>query len=178
MTFHPIPSDFEARTNATYDALMWALSRPGLIRRMPGHGQVQFVEALIDRECSVHCADPDLAAIVARTGAAKVALEKADHVFVGALQEVGALRRLKCGSDLHPENGTTLMVNADLSTGARLRLSGPGVDGTLDVTVGGLPDGFWTERAGVMRYPMGFEIFLIDGDLVLGIPRSTRVEVL
>ena len=29
-----------------------------------------------------------------------------------------------------------------------------------------------------MRYPMGFEIFLVDGARILGVPRSTVVEVL
>ena len=81
MTAHPVPSDFEARTNATYEALMWALSRPGLIRHMPDAGQAGVIEALLDRECKVHCADPALAPIVARTGAALVAPDNADHLF-------------------------------------------------------------------------------------------------
>jgi alpha-D-ribose 1-methylphosphonate 5-triphosphate synthase subunit PhnH len=29
-----------------------------------------------------------------------------------------------------------------------------------------------------MRYPMGFEVFLVDGDRVLGLPRTTAVEVI
>ncbi|EPX85256.1 phosphonate C-P lyase system protein PhnH [Salipiger mucosus] len=177
MTAHPVPSEFETRTNATYDALMWALSRPGLIRALPGQGPAQIVEALIDRECAVHCADTDLAALVARTGAAPVAPEAADHLFVSALSP-DLPGRLALGSDLHPEHGATLVAPATLGQGARLRLSGPGVDGTLEVAVGEVPDGFWTGRDRVLRYPLGFELFLVDGDRVLGLPRSTRVEVL
>jgi alpha-D-ribose 1-methylphosphonate 5-triphosphate synthase subunit PhnH len=88
------------------------------------------------------------------------------------------LRDLRQGSDLHPEEGATLVLAATLGEGQALRLTGPGVDGLVDVKIGGLPDGFWDMRRDVMRYPMGFEIFLIDGARVLGLPRSTAVEVL
>lgn len=178
MTLTPKPSDFEARCNATYEALMWALSRPGLIRDLPAVGQAQIVDALIDRECSVHAADPDLADLAVRSGAARVSIDRADHVFLSDLQQTAQLKALNLGSNLHPENGVTLVLNADLTDGQRLRLTGPGVDGRLDVTVGGLPKGIWPERARIMRYPMGFEMFLVDGARVMGLPRSTKVEVL
>jgi alpha-D-ribose 1-methylphosphonate 5-triphosphate synthase subunit PhnH len=88
------------------------------------------------------------------------------------------LRDLRQGSDMHPEDGATLILMATLGTGQALRLTGPGVDGHIDVRVDGLTDGFWQMRRDVMRYPMGFEIFLIDGSRVMGLPRSTTVEVL
>ena len=178
MTVTPRPSAFETRCNAAYEALMWALARPGLIRYLPEPGQAAILDALIDRECAVCCDPPALAELAARSGAALVPLEGADHVFLPALHSADRLRALRLGSDMHPEDGATLVLDANLSTGSRLRLSGPGIDGTLDVTVGGLPEGFWQERAQVMRYPMGFEIFLVDGTRVIGLPRSVKVEVL
>ncbi len=177
MSLHPTPSEFEARTNATYAALMWALSRPGLVRDLPGTGQAQIAEALIDRECAVHCNDPELAAHCARAGAQLVAPAEADHVFLDGAVTPGLVESLRCGSDLYPEDGATLIVDADLTSGAPLRLTGPGIDGALTVTVGGLPDGFWADRARAARYPMGFELFLLDGARVMGLPRSTKVEV-
>ncbi|MFN3662209.1 phosphonate C-P lyase system protein PhnH [Yoonia sp.] len=178
MTAHPAPSDFEAQTNATYAALMWALSRPGLIHDLPEAGQAQIIAALIDRECKVHSADPALTDVALRAGAALVEFDAADHVFAASLPQADVLRQLRCGSDLYPEEGATLVLNADLSVGTALRLTGPGIDGAVELSVGGLPDGFWSERARSMRYPMGFEIFLIDGSRVLGLPRSTKAEVL
>ena len=178
MTAHPTPSAFEARTNATYEALMWALARPGLSRTLPEAGQAGILEALIDRECAVHCTRPEMAAQAARTGAALVSPDAADHVFCDALADTDLLARLRMGSDLYPEEGATLVVNARIGSGARLRLSGPGCDGLVPLQLGGLPDGFWAERARVMRYPMGFELFVLDGAEVMGIPRSTEVEVL
>lgn len=178
MTAHPTPSEFESRTNATYSALMWALSRPGVICDLPEHGQAQIIAALIDRESAVHCTDAALSRVIARTGAEIVEMDAADHVFAESLPEAGWLGRLCCGSDLYPEDGATLVLTADLSGGVPVRLTGPGVDGAVVVTVGGIPDGFWSERTRIMRYPMGFELFLIDGHRVLGVPRSTQVEVL
>ena len=114
MTTHPVPSDFETRTNATYDALMWALSRPGLIRHMPETGQAGVIEALLDRECKAHCADPALASSVARTGAALVASDHADHLFFDSLPDADTLEQINLGSDLYPEIGATLVCNAVL----------------------------------------------------------------
>ena len=177
MTAHPSPSDVEARTNATYEALMWALSRPSLPRELPAPGQLGIVEALLDRECTVYCSDPDLAQVASRTGAALVTPERADHLFLDTLPGAEFLRQIALGSDLYPETGATLVCNAQLGQGQPMRLTGPGCNGAVDVQVGSLPDGFWQMRAQLMRYQMGFELFLVDGVRVLGVPRSTRVEL-
>ncbi|KAJ54270.1 phosphonate metabolism protein PhnH [Actibacterium mucosum KCTC 23349] len=174
----PQPSPAESRENQTFEALLWALSRPGLVRAMPGLGDADLLAALVDRECLVHAADPLLIPAVLKTGAKVAELTDADHVFAGTLGDLAVLDQLQMGSDLYPDDGATLVVHADLKTGPMLRLTGPGVDGTLDVHIGGLPDGFWQRRAQIMRYPAGFELFLLDDDQVMGIPRSTQVEVL
>ncbi|MEO1153446.1 MAG: phosphonate C-P lyase system protein PhnH [Pseudomonadota bacterium] len=175
---HPQPSAFETETNATFDALMWALSRPGQARRLPARGMAGLVDALIDRECRVFAEEEAVAVRAVRAGAELVAVEAAEHVFAGAPGDAGMLDRLPLGSDLYPETGATLYMPARLGTGPALRLSGPGVEGQLTVRVDGLPQGFWPKRRAVMRYPMGFELFLIDGDQVMGVPRSTAVEPL
>jgi alpha-D-ribose 1-methylphosphonate 5-triphosphate synthase subunit PhnH len=172
----PVPSAAETRANAAFEALMWALSRPGLPRTLPEAGPHSVIEALIDRECAVHCADPALAEAVARTGAAPVPMEEADHVFVTALR-IEDLPRLRRGSDLYPDDGATVICPARLGEGPPLALTGPGCDGPVRARIGGLPDGLWAARARAMRYPMGFELVFIDGAQVLGVPRSTHVEV-
>jgi alpha-D-ribose 1-methylphosphonate 5-triphosphate synthase subunit PhnH len=37
---------------------------------------------------------------------------------------------------------------------------------------------FWAMRAMLCAYPEGFDMLLVDGRSVIGIPRSTQVEVL
>jgi len=178
MGAYPQPSKFEVRSNATYDALMWAMARPGLARHLPAPGQAMIVEALIDRECAVYCNTPELGDLAAKVGAALVAPEAADHLFVDELPDSRFLRRLRCGSELYPDEGATLVMNAGLDRGQAVRLTGPGVDVAIDVSISGLPADFWAMRAKIMRYPVGFELVLVEGDRVVGIPRSTAVEVI
>lgn len=174
----PQPSPQEAEANQAFDALLWVLSRPGSARTLPDAGMAGMVHALIDRECRVHASDETLRHLVAQTGATMATLDQADHVFGDEALPAAALRDLRIGSDLYPDDGATLILPARLDAGLRLRLSGPGVDGYLDLAIGGLPEGFWDVRAQITRYPTGFELFLIDHRSVIGIPRSTQVEVL
>lgn len=178
MVAHPTPSDFETRTNATYDALMWALSRPGMVRHLPTSGPEAIVETLLDRECAVYCDDPALSQVAVRAGAHLAAPQTADHLFFTGAPDPGLLDTLPQGSDMYPEDGATLVIPAQLGAGAKLRLTGPGVNGVQEVLVAGVSPDFWAARARVMRYPMGFEIFLLDADQVMGLPRSTQIEVL
>jgi len=178
MNVAPVPSEFESRTNASFEALMWALARPGRVRDLPGASEAVIAEALLDRECRVWCAEPAMADAVVRTGAELVGIAEADHVFAGTLEAAGMLGQVAVGSDLHPEDGATLIVNARIGAGERLRLTGPGVDGALEIALAGLPGGFWAKRAERLRYPMGFDIFFTDGAQVLGLPRSVQAEVL
>ncbi|MEL6451892.1 MAG: phosphonate C-P lyase system protein PhnH [Pseudomonadota bacterium] len=174
----PAPSPMEAHANATFDALLWALSRPGTVRGLPSPGEVPIIRALLDRECRAYAADPVLVPEILRVGAELAEVEAADHVFLGALREPGPLMAVRLGSDLYPDDGATVVLRAQIGHGARLRLSGPGIEGATDISIGGLADGFWHQRQALLRYPMGFDLFLLDGAAVIGVPRSTHVEVL
>lgn len=174
----PAPSAEEARDRAAFAAVLWALSRPGSVRDLPEPGEGCVAAALLDRECLAHAAEPALEAVVARSGAVASEIDAACHVLLGAPGEAAVLRRVAVGSDLYPDRGASVIARARLGDGARLRLTGPGVDGARDVEVGGLPGGFWAEREAAIRYPVGFDLILVDGARVMGLPRSCRVEAL
>ena len=174
----PLPNADERRDNASFDALLWALSRPGQIRELPQAGDTAILSALIDRECRVFCADPRLMPIAAELGAEIADLPCADHAFLGRLDDVSLLAQLAAGSDLYPDDGATAILHVRHDTGPAVRLTGPGVNGALAIRIGGLPEGFWAMRKSLIRYPMGFDLFLIDGRRVMGLPRSTQIEVL
>jgi alpha-D-ribose 1-methylphosphonate 5-triphosphate synthase subunit PhnH len=174
----PIQSQSETRENAAFDALLWALSRPGLAHVLPEPGEAAIIDALLDRECKVHASDPVLMPIIMRTGAALAGIADADHVFLGAMSSAEPLAYVMTGSDIYPDDGATVIVRAKFGSGLELRLTGPGVDGAVTLRVDGLPEGFWKARAAWLRYPMGFDLFLLDGTQVIGVPRSTLVEVL
>lgn len=178
MSVHPVPSAFETRCNLAFDALMWAMSRPGRITTLPEAGPGSVIDALVDRECTVHATDPALHLPLMRSGAEVTDLAAADFVFLDAAASAGELEQVRCGSDLYPDDGATVILPAELGAGAGLRLSGPGVDGHLDVQIAGLPEGLWSARAARLRFPIGFDLILIDGARVMGLPRSTTVKVL
>ncbi len=170
----------EVRTNATYEALMWALARPGTVRTLVAPGMAAVAESLIDRECRVFSQDPALLPVLVSTGAALSPAETADHAFLSLHTPagLGALAVLPVGSNAYPDDGATAFAMARIGSGRRLRLTGPGIETTLDITVGDVPDEVWQIRAERCLYPAGFELFLIDGDRVIGLPRSTQIEVL
>lgn len=173
------PEPSELRTSATYEALMWALARPGDSREMPETGLAAIVETLVDLECSVLSYDPALRNIAAATGARLTDdFYSADHLFLVSLDGLEQrLPSINCGSALYPDDGATLVVEAKHEPGQRVRLSGPGIDGSTEIVLGMSP-GFWAMRAMLCTYPEGFDLLVVDGCSVIGIPRSTQVEVL
>ncbi|OEO32390.1 phosphonate C-P lyase system protein PhnH [Devosia insulae DS-56] len=172
------PDAVEIRANATFEALMWAMARPGESRELPAPGPAPVAEALIDLECTAWSDSVELRRLIAETGAALGELAAADHLFLEQPgDDLSALAALNCGSALYPDDGATLVVAAPLDRGPLLRLRGPGVDGTLELRIA-LPSAFWELRETLCLYPEGFELFVVDGPRVIGIPRSTTIEVL
>lgn len=185
----PLPTAQDLRDNAAFEALMWALARPGTVQTVAG-GIESLIRALIDRECRVMTDDAALAATLAATGATEVAAGTADHAFcLSPAAALSALAALPAGSALYPDAGATLVLAAQIAPGAEgagpaagpvqhLRLSGPGLEHPLSIEVAGLPEGFVALRNTRCAYPEGVEIVLVDGERLMAWPRSSRVEVL
>jgi alpha-D-ribose 1-methylphosphonate 5-triphosphate synthase subunit PhnH len=174
----PQPTVQDLRDTAAFEALMWAMARPGTVQALP-HGITDLALALLDRETRVHCADPDLARHIAATGAVLCPAELADHAFCStAADAMAALSVLPAGSVLYPDQGATLVMSATIGHGAPLRLTGPGIDGSADLRLGSLPDGLFDLRSARCCYPAGIDMVFVDGCQIVGLPRSTAVEVL
>jgi len=175
----PVPSPEEARDNAAFLALMWALARPGTVHELPEPGVLPLALALVDLECRVMADDPDLAARIAETGARLTTAPMADHAFLAVADKaLGVLAQLPAGTPLYPDHGATLVLPAVIGRGERLRPTGPGISGQAEIALGGLPPGFFDLRAERCSYPAGIEIVFVDGARIVALPRSTRVEVL
>lgn len=174
----PTRSKEEVLANEAFHALLWSLSRPGQVRTLPAAGETALIAALLDRECAVSCDDPLLIPAIMETGAAVADIVMADHVFLGQFTNPARLQDVRLGSDLYPDDGATVIVRGMIGSGPWLRLTGPGVDGALDIQLGGISAEFWQTRKNLIRYPMGFDLFVLDGSKVMGLPRSTHVEVL
>lgn len=97
-------------------------------------------------------------------------------LFDAQLQAADLLA-LPHGSEISPELGATVVVQiAALEGGPRLRLSGPGIEKSREISPQ-LPNAlrsYLFERP--QRFPLGLDIVLTCGERLLAIPRTTRVE--
>jgi alpha-D-ribose 1-methylphosphonate 5-triphosphate synthase subunit PhnH len=180
MTLSLLPTENDSRTNATFDELMWALSRPGLMRTLPFQGFDFVAESLIDRECTFFADDAALDRRLADTGARCTPLDKAEYVFAPLATEtdVAAVSHLRIGTLAYPDEAATLFAPARIGSGQRLRLTGPGIKDALTIEIGGIHPSFWAMRDKAIRYPLGWDLYLVDADRLVGLPRSTKIEVL
>jgi alpha-D-ribose 1-methylphosphonate 5-triphosphate synthase subunit PhnH len=102
---------------------------------------------------------------------------EAQFAFVPSDAARPALSDFAIGEECYPDRSTTVILKCrDFTSGARMRLSGPGILGSIDIAPSGLPGEFWREvKANAARFPMGVDLFLVAGNAAIGLPRSTRV---
>jgi alpha-D-ribose 1-methylphosphonate 5-triphosphate synthase subunit PhnH len=172
----------EARSRETYLALMWALSYPGRARALPtvtkADSFAAIADTLLDLETSYFTPDGSLAEYLARGGARALPPERAAYHFYPNVTEAELpyIERASAGTLEAPDTAATLIVGGSLDAGRAMTWTGPGINGKLDVGIGGLAEGLWALRARRVAYPLGWDVFFIDGQRVLGLPRSVRVE--
>ncbi|HEY4065394.1 MAG TPA: phosphonate C-P lyase system protein PhnH, partial [Burkholderiaceae bacterium] len=67
---------------------------------------------------------------------------------------------------------------ASLSSGARLLLSGPGIERHARLNVGGVAADFWRRRIEIeAEFPRGVDLLLVCGSSLVGLPRSTHLAL-
>ena len=67
---------------------------------------------------------------------------------------------------------------ASLTGGAPVTLHGPGIETAQTIAPAGLPERFWRERAALAPlFPCGIDFYLVCGDQLVGLPRTTQVEM-
>jgi len=181
----PTLTPSEIRNRATFLGLMWALSHPGRLQPLPGafshppYNLLAIGETLLDLETSFYTPDPGLATALARSSARQETPANAAYHFYPSLTS-NALQRVAeaaAGDMLYPDRSATLVIGCSLGRGISLRLKGPGIAGVAMVNVDGIPYEFWTTRQRARRYPLGWDLFLVSGGDLIGIPRTCDVTV-
>jgi alpha-D-ribose 1-methylphosphonate 5-triphosphate synthase subunit PhnH len=181
----PQPTPFEAKTNASFEAVMWAFSYPGRLHNLPlephENAFARIADSLLDAETRAHSSEANFEHHLRATGAKIKPLHQAEYVFLPDGFSIGhvdvvALEVAQIGSMLVPEAAAMLILAATIGAGLRLRLSGPGVPDSLEVNLD-LPLEFLMLRERVLAYPIGWDVLLVDGPSIVGLPRTTRIEV-
>ena len=185
----PTLSDTEARAQSAFTALMWSLAHPGeaqMLEARPGDvsGLETIADALLDLETSFYTSSSALEEPIKRTGAKGTSSNEAAYHFHLEITP-GVLFQLeyaRVGTPLYPDESASLILACSQDSGVQLRLTGPGIAQERIVRALGVPLEFWKLRMRKMNFPLGWDVFLVSrvaaGIQVIGIPRSTRVEVL
>jgi alpha-D-ribose 1-methylphosphonate 5-triphosphate synthase subunit PhnH len=184
-------------TQAVFRTLLDTLARPGTVGTIdtplpaaagndPARAGLAAFASLLtmcDYATPVWLAQPDagLEAALRFHADAPIAATPADAVFayVHDAAALPPLDTLPIGTPESPEHSVTVFVRVDALTGGTpLTLSGPGIDGNITIAPAGLPERFWSERASFAPlFPCGPDFYLVCGASLIGLPRTTHVEV-
>jgi alpha-D-ribose 1-methylphosphonate 5-triphosphate synthase subunit PhnH len=188
-----LPALGHVASQRVFRVLLDALSRPGTVGTLPS--DVLGVEApaallvplaLADLEVSLAVLEPSapgwVGGLATATGARPASVERADLVVGLRAPRPDEVRGLRRGTADRPDLGCRLVL-ACTALGASgevvCDLTGPGVEGTVELGVSGLP--VETVEAIVAvnrRFPLGVDTFLVAADgRVAGLPRSTQVRI-
>lgn len=178
---HPVYGPAEQRTRETFLALMDAFSYPGRTFSLPaGDPFALIAETLIDLETSAYAADAGLTALLASTGSRVLPAESAAYHLYPSADETAltGIAAASVGTLTYPDHAATVVIGGcTFGSGAVVTMTGPGIKDRTTVQVAGLPARFWTLRASRVRFPLGWDVYLLDGSQVIGLPRSTQVVV-
>lgn len=164
----------------TFLALMNAFAYPGRQFVLPDLGDpfALIAETLLDLETSAFTPHEALRGMLTATGARLLPPEAAAYHFYTAVDRV-ALEGIAAASPgvmTHPDTAATLIIGGcSFTDGDRWTLSGPGIRGTLSIRLSGPPVELWALRASRSRYPLGWDIYLLSGCTVIGLPRTTII---
>jgi len=185
-------------TQAVFRTLLDALARPGTIGVIdtplpaadaspaPTHaGVAAFASllALADYATPVWLAQPDAALAAALRFHAGAPLTAEPHAaafaYVHEAATLPPLEAFASGTAESPEQSATVFVRVDaLMGGAPLSLRGPGIETTRSIAPIGLPERFWRERAALApHFPCGIDFYFVCGNRLMGLPRTTLVEM-
>ena len=182
-----------------YRTLLLALSHPGRcytvsdLEANTNEDPIlhRIASCLMDHEVSfalsAHCEDALRGDLVRKTGARPTVWARADFIFIAGGDSDGLVVESRRGSLAYPDHGATLIYYLDSTIDVerpdtahhRIRLSGPGIQRPIPPGLAG-PS---LSEYGLLRdingdYPMGVDVFVIrDNRHIMGLPRSTRIEV-
>lgn len=191
-TLRPGFTDPVRSSQATFRAVLEALSRPGTIVPLPElppapaplyatTGAIALALADLDAPVSLDAAlatDEIAGWLRFHAGCPIVAPAEAAFALIGDAAALSDFDGFALGSPEFPDRSTTLVVQVPALRAEGLRLSGPGIRDTATLGVDGLSDGFWRAWAdNALLFPQGIDVVFASPDAVCGLPRTTRVEV-
>jgi alpha-D-ribose 1-methylphosphonate 5-triphosphate synthase subunit PhnH len=176
--------------------MLEALSRPGVPVAIPSLGvegpdllPVEVLTLLVsicDHDTPVWLEEAQRASQIARWLAFHCSapmttdpLQASFAVLRGPSAPSAMLDQFALGDVRYPERSTTVIFTCDdLTSGAPIALTGPGVESRLIIRPSGLPGDFLAmAQANHELFPRGVDVLLVAGTRMVGLPRSTMLEL-
>lgn len=175
----PIFTEQEKASQETFTALMMALSYPGEQEPLSSGSVISIGQTLLDLETTFYTSDRQLAKQLAQTTAREVAAENADYLFFPTMSDADLeiIKTAKVGTMLYPDRSATLIIGCNFGDGVSLKLTGPGIKTHKEIQIGSIPEQLFSVRGITIDYPLGWDIFFVDGSSVMGLPRTTVVDL-
>ena len=180
MSSHPLYTLAEAQSRETFLSLMWALSYPGRVYPLPENiAPLEAISAaLLDLETSFYTNDASFVTLFERNGARALSPSDAAYHFYPRMNaaDLDSVKQANVGTLLYPDRSATLIIGGcTFDQGQSVTLTGAGINGTINLKIDGLPPEFWTLRDQRRRFPLGWDVFFLEGSRVIGLPRSTMI---
>lgn len=103
---------------------------------------------------------------------------EADFALVANVDELPSLEAFSAGSEEYPERSATIVLQVPAILDSGWRLTGPGIRNETRLSVPALGDGFiaqWGRNRA--RFPRGIDLYLVCGETLCGLPRTTHIEI-
>lgn len=186
MSKHPSPNHPDPIRQGTLRVLTSAINFPGRVFPLPLAGISTVTaftligDALLDDASTFYTPDDGLNVYLGRSDAAQVDATAAGHHFYLQLG-TEELQTVEAASEVNAASLTTrvkLFVDCKLGDGTTLQLSGPGISQPDTLQVNRLPERFWVLRQQAIERGLPWDMYLVAGSNVVGLPRTITVNVL
>jgi alpha-D-ribose 1-methylphosphonate 5-triphosphate synthase subunit PhnH len=104
---------------------------------------------------------------------------EAAFAYIDDTRDMSSLDAFSHGEPESPEHAATLFIRVpSLTEGEPLEWRGPGIAQSRSVAIAGLSREFWRQRAALTAlFPCGIDCYFVAGGALVGLPRTTHVEV-
>ncbi len=181
-------------SQAVFRAALAAMAGPGTVQTLPAAVQAPkplsaaaaaLALTLCDFETTLWLDDPlalslDVTDFLRFHSGTRIvdAPHAATFALVADPAHLPDLQTFALGTPDYPDRSTTLILQVQaLHAGEGWRLSGPGIDGTARLAVEGLRPDIVAQRAALAPlFPLGLDVFLVAGPMLVALPRTTVIE--